>query len=302
MKLARTASDHPDIQELQSVATAWSDHHGNILDDWFDAAPCDDRDVGQFSFLLELLDELDLMPDREPPELAERCLAQLARFGSYRRASGRMFAAWQLMHCDHAVDHAVPALRAALRDEDYRVRVWAHCSLAILEGNVDIHRRAIEFIRAERGADARGLVGNFAESALRELEKSPARRDLDAVRGASIMNDLFTLRRLIHRVDVTGHDQDHAPPLVYAVGNSNPRVVEVLLEHGADATLVPDQRTALLHDASWRRRGEPAMVRALLEHGANPQLHDEEGRTALGVAEEFNRHENARVLRAYGAK
>jgi ankyrin repeat protein len=171
----------------------------------------------------------------------------------------------------------------------------------VLEGDLEAHRCSIQIIREERGADDHGFVRFVTDDLLKELDKHPGEREFDALVHACAMNDLAALRRRLHSTEVYAEGDCGLALLGVAIACSHPRAVAFLLQHGLDPSIDLTQET-LLHMAAPLRRGEPAMVRALLEHGANPHLHDKEGHTALSIAEEFNRHENARMLRAFGAK
>ena len=98
--------------------------------------------------------------------------------------------------------------------------------------------------------------------------------------------------------DVNPLDDFGCTPLDFAStgGFNNPRVVRLLLDHGA----IPNVRARLsdglttLHRASQTGRAE--MVRLLIEHGADVEMKDAIGRTPLEVASGEQRDEIIRLL------
>jgi hypothetical protein len=68
--------------------------------------------------------------------------------------------------------------------------------------------------------------------------------------------------------------------LVY---NSNPKIIDFYLEHGADINIQDNDGKSPLYIAS--DMGKVELVKRLLEHGANTELVTYFGRTALSVAE-----------------
>ena len=96
--------------------------------------------------------------------------------------------------------------------------------------------------------------------------------------GHSEVVELF----LDHGFDVN-HEHSCETALLLAVEGWHQKVVELLLERGADANQKP-----VLHKAA--ASGLPKMVEVLLDHGAEPDLHDEDHHTTLYYAAE-NGHE-----------
>ena len=104
--------------------------------------------------------------------------------------------------------------------------------------------------------------------------------------------------------DVNEEDEGGLRPLHYAVLSQDLKMIEFLLERGADVNL-PSRglKAPPLHYAvTVNDRGNLRIVEYLAEHGADVDLRDKEGKTALDLAEEKNLHEIARYLKSRGAK
>lgn len=100
--------------------------------------------------------------------------------------------------------------------------------------------------------------------------------------------------------------RDHGQtPLMRAAQNGHIRVMEVLLEHGADVNAQDDDgRTALMMAAG---ASDPGMVRLLLDRGARIDIKDHDGFTAWTGSEipgddEPDYRETRRLLRRAGAR
>jgi HEAT repeat protein len=96
----------------------------------------------------------------------ENHIKSLGKFGSYRLASKRTWAARFLAGFGPKAKSAIPALVKSLEDEDFRVRVWAHYALAVIEGDKEIHKAAIQQL-----AKYRTKVDTEADAALELLSK-----------------------------------------------------------------------------------------------------------------------------------
>jgi hypothetical protein len=109
-----TADDFEAVQE-------WIDQHkGN-------------GNSSRLYWIILLLDELDLLPSDPGWNRPERLVRRLARVGSYRMASSRMWACRHLADMPDAVNISIPALlRCVDRDPDMRVRAWAATALHCL--------------------------------------------------------------------------------------------------------------------------------------------------------------------------
>ena len=93
------------------------------------------------------------------------------------------------------------------------------------------------------------------------------------------------------KVAVDSKGQDGLTALAYAGQNSDEKVVEIILDAGANINLTDDNgNTALMHAAGT---GNTSMVALLLKRNADPNLKQNQGFTALMVA--ANRNDEAMV-------
>jgi ankyrin repeat protein len=106
--------------------------------------------------------------------------------------------------------------------------------------------------------------------------------------------------------NVNDLDEVHSTPLDFALEyrseNIDPRVVRLLLDHGADPNILgrgQDGNTPL-HRAS--RSGRIEIARLLVEHGASVEVRNDWGRTALEVASGEQRHEIVKLLLEHRAE
>jgi len=88
-------------------------------------------------------------------------------------------------------------------------------------------------------------------------------------------------------------------PLHYAAMYGYPEVVELLLEHGANPNIQSNYGSTPLHYAAMY--GYPEVVELLLEHGANPNIQNRYGYTPLHFAIEGCFVDVVRVLLDHGA-
>lgn len=88
---------------------------------------------------------------------------------------------------------------------------------------------------------------------------------------------------LEHGADANEADPHDGPLLHRAAAFGEPELTEVLLSAGASVSAVFDGCTAL-HEAAVA--GNSEVVRLLLEAGADPRLKDDEGTTAIDLAED----------------
>ena len=80
--------------------------------------------------------------------------------------------------------------------------------------------------------------------------------------------------------NVNGVGELGGSPLGHAVSEGLAKVVEVLLEHGADPNVAnPQDGGTSLHAAAFEKH--PRVTQVLLAHGANVEARDENGRTPL---------------------
>jgi hypothetical protein len=113
---------------------------------------------------------------------------------------------------------------------------------------------------------------------------------------------------LDYGVDVNTQDNNGYSPLSYASnfawqgGFNDPRVVRLLLDHGANPNVVGPGYSALtpLHQAVQYGRVE--IVRLLVEHGASVEAKNVEGRTPLDFAAKEQRDEIIKLLLEHSAK
>jgi hypothetical protein len=86
-------------------------------------------------------------------------------------------------------------------------------------------------------------------------------------------------------VNAVAQNNQRIQPIHAAAANGNVRVVEALLQHGADANARQQGDFTALHTAAMD--GNEEMARLLLEHGADPTAQDSRGRTPLDLAREY---------------
>lgn len=101
-------------------------------------------------------------------------------------------------------------------------------------------------------------------------------------------------------VDIDQGDPEGWTPLVYAAKDNRWRVVKVLLENGADLSVVADEcYTALIIGA---QAGHVTVVKLLVEAGADKEQKDSQGHTPLHPSSHRGHSEVMEVLLEAGAK
>ena len=111
---------------------------------------------------------------------------------------------------------------------------------------------------------------------------------------------------LDYGLDANTQDSLGSTPLNFALEyRSNildPRVVRLLLDHGADPNILAriQQGNTPLHRAS--RSGRIEIVRLLVEHGASVEAQDDGGMTPLDVASGEQREEIIKLLLEHRVK
>lgn len=296
---------------LKRFAAKWKAKHHLALDLWGDRLRGKSSiEYHKFLCSLTLINEQDAWPKRKKDfDYVAQHIAELKRHGSYRLASFRMWAARSLPDYGPGARRAVPLLRKCLDDEDFRVRVWSHFALALIEGNLKEHRNEIERIRRGRIPEASDskLTETLAEgreeasSALAELRKTPEERDLGALCGAAILGDIETATRLVKCVDVNAPDHNGQFAVQYAAGNDHEDFVALLLKHRADPNVKLNWGETLLHSIAAGRESA-AMIKLFVRHGAAINALNAKGVTPLDVAIEYKRAANVRLLRRLGGK
>ncbi len=99
---------------------------------------------------------------------------------------------------------------------------------------------------------------------------------------AVFWKDYATLDELLKSADVDSRDRDGRTPLMHAIvtEHSEPKMIEYLVEHGADVNAVDKgEHWTPLHFAARDRKAE--IVKILLQHGAVVDSVDSFGNTPL---------------------
>jgi hypothetical protein len=147
--LNRANSD--ELDELAAVAERYRlNDHGDLVADFFDAYPITDYpESAKLYWLFGIMGDAGFALSPENWHSVERYVKRLKKYGSFRLASERMFAAKLLADFGESARLAIPDLRRALSDEDLRVQIWAHYALAVIEGNIAEHERAVREIYSQ---------------------------------------------------------------------------------------------------------------------------------------------------------
>ena len=114
----------------------------------------------------------------------------------------------------------------------------------------------------------------------------PTKSANDAFSDAIQCGDEAAVKTLLAQSPELAHAQDWTPPPLHcAVLWNQPRIAEILLEHGADIErLDPDRQTTPLRYAIMFARAD--LIPLLLNHGANRGPIVAEGLSALQLARE----------------
>jgi ankyrin repeat protein len=108
-------------------------------------------------------------------------------------------------------------------------------------------------------------------------------------------------------MDVNAQDLNGETPLHRASYNRRPKIVQLLLDHGANAHTKDNQGRSPLHQMSPRLEElDPwdvlRVTQLLLEQGIDVNVRDKDHETPLHVASSMGLFENTRLLLDYGAK
>ena len=110
---------------------------------------------------------------------------------------------------------------------------------------------------------------------------------------AAIHDRFAVMRVLVERgADVNALDGGDGTPLLYAAGNA--KSVAFLIENGADVNAAGETGNSILHAVA--ANGSVEVAKTLVAHGANLYATNEEAKTPLDHAVEFNGREMARFL------
>jgi len=74
------------------------------------------------------------------------------------------------------------------------------------------------------------------------------------------------------------------PPLFQSYYNELPKVVELLVEHGADPNVIHRPHTSRQTPFLYLALGDPDLFELLIEHGADINIQDDYGNTMLHLA------------------
>jgi len=131
----------------------------------------------------------------------------------------------------------------------------------------------------ERLHSAMLLGTHLYDPAAGEIIEHKSEAFFNAVRS----DDVATLMTMIDEgFDVDYHAFGHRPPLIVAVMLQRTRIVETLLQYGADPNLADRDGETPLHFAV--KLGDPETVLQLLQYGARPHTDNGEGVTPLSIA------------------
>lgn len=137
-----------ELGELSQVAERYrlNEHH-ELVADFFDAYPITEHpDSAKLYWLFCTINDAGFPLSPDNWNTIENHIRELGRFGTFRLASERAFAARFLADFGRKARAAIPYLRVATRDEDLRVRVWAYYALAVIEGKRAENEKAVRSI------------------------------------------------------------------------------------------------------------------------------------------------------------
>lgn len=115
----------------------------------------------------------------------------------------------------------------------------------------------------------------------------------------SAVGDESQVRTLLkHGADVDSVDDDGDTALYYALSNGNVRIVEMLLNHGANPNLTGRSGPVLLFAAD---QGWVDVIATLIDHGATLDLRNSDGHAAIMLAAGGGKDDAIRLLRKHRA-
>lgn len=100
---------------------------------------------------------------------------------------------------------------------------------------------------------------------------------------------------LKYPLDINARGIDDCTPLYYAVGKSDPNVVTILIDKGADLNIPDKDGNTPLMNATDMFDGDDTIIRLLLENGADPYLKNNYGVSVYRILE-APRNESIRAL------
>ena len=161
-------------------------------------------------------------------------------------------------------------------------------------------------ILLEHGADV-GLQNDFGQVPLHLVSERSNIAKKDEGK-CLVLSRLLLLAGSCAGVDVNAHDFDGKTPLHFASHNRWPKIVQLLLAHGANAKGVDNRGRSPLHEEEslFYHKEDPQDVlritQLLLEQGVDINALDENHETPLHVASSLGLFEKIRVLLDHGAK
>lgn len=165
-----------ELEELSRVAERIRvNDHNDLIAHFRDKYPMTEYpESANLYFLFGVMDAAGLRWIPDHWNSVHRHITALTRFGSFRLASERMWAARFLAESADNAELAIPHLRRATQDQDLRVRVWAHYALGVLEQRATEHEDAIRRIyqehnRQDESGDYVDDIGLEAHTALEKL-------------------------------------------------------------------------------------------------------------------------------------
>lgn len=89
-------------------------------------------------------------------------------------------------------------------------------------------------------------------------------------------------------------NESKVAPLNSAIASGNPRIVELLLDAGADPDIAQQSGITPLHSAS--HKGDADICEILIKNGAGIMVRSDDGRTAIDFATEMGHEKIVRIL------